>query len=356
MALTLSVFYSALALLLVSGMPEMAPDQITDQISSGVSLSEHKASFEPETKKLLLELSPVNHLDATLSEVEIGILVGDSPENLEICLAKDAYQTEGGCTGVISKRKIVEIYSDTSDPPVQIALDLSELTFSPAAFRTHLLGYQLLKPSAELLLSLVAGKTVADERAALYAMGLGYSVKRRESERRNWQASKRSLSAWMAEINKEIPSKPNEIECARRIFALMSLGVVGDKSAEPVILGFAQRQGAGRFDEALQVLRLGALVGNQLVSPLGVALPPRATSIRDIARISARALVDLSAFPSIQERVEQAESEAEIPFESVENTEPPRERSLLHKIALVALIVIFSVGFLALLAFFKTRL
>ncbi|MCK5688961.1 hypothetical protein KAI87_06815, partial [Myxococcota bacterium] len=260
------------------------------------------------------------------------------------------------CTGVISKRKIVEIYSDTSDPPVQIALDLSELTFSPAAFRTHLLGYQLLKPSAELLLSLVAGKTVADERAALYAMGLGYSVKRRESERRNWQASKRSLSAWMAEINKEIPSKPNEIECARRIFALMSLGVVGDKSAEPVILGFAQRQGAGRFDEALQVLRLGALVGNQLVSPLGVALPPRATSIRDIARISARALVDLSAFPSIQERVEQAESEAEIPFESVENTEPPRERSLLHKIALVALIVIFSVGFLALLAFFKTRL
>lgn len=292
-------------------IPWMFPGETAEGL---VALSDQRAVIDPDAEGgPLLTFTATAHsrAPAPVEVVDIGILFGDEADALAGVNAAAAYRDPPLRPAIgVERRQVPVTLPAGGSVPVELAVRFPAKRAPPVAFLVHVLGYRLAQVRASDLFLLLRTGAAPDEVAAVTALGLDQGPSGKRAARLRLAGDSDLVADLVAYLAAPIPERPTHGDTLTRVFAVLSLGVLGGDEARRALDGLASRPLLSALDEPLQVLRATRLSTSRLEAPTAFAIPVEARVMSDVVALAIR---DLEGWPETIEPVGELEAtEAEV--------------------------------------------
>lgn len=279
-----------------------APDAAdTHGDAAWVTVSAERADFVAEDSPPTLRFGATvtSRLPVAVASVDIGIAFADNAEALAAVDVAGLYEspTLAGKVAVI-RRSLPVVLAPNGTAVVEMTGELSEASPQPRAFQINLLGYRLARIPPDVLLNMVGTESAADEVAAFEALGLLGDDRRKQQARDTLAGDEALVKSLADEALRLIPPSPSHRETLRRCLAILGLGVIGGDVARAALRDLSRGTSIEHFDEPLQTIRSGRLIGSKLETPLAFVLP---ASANVMSKVVAHASGWLDGWPTSAE-------------------------------------------------------
>lgn len=289
MARALNTFYRRVAMWIVSLTVLLAatsPAKAEPQPSeSAVELLSPEGELHDEPGRRELHLRARVKSRFGLSQVEVGVLYAAEAATLSGITPGSAYREPPANVGMIRQTVLLR----STQPGIEDISFVAPASGRVAAkvFVYHVLNYRLAEPNVDVLLSLLATQSAADEAAAVGTFALADPPADRLAKRKAWQTHSELVGLCNAAVA-EVPLRPSETETFARVFVIRALGVLAPPCAEASLKTLAAMPTLVRMNEPMQVLRVARLLGSALETPLAYALPVDVNTMPELVNAAER--------------------------------------------------------------------